>query len=191
MNAAHRRLCSSEKWALGVRERLLPWALKDVDLGADVLEIGPGYGATTRVLAEQVPALTALEYDETTARDLDREFGEKVRVLQGDGADMPLPDDGFSGVSCFTMLHHVPSPQLQDRLFVEACRVLKPGGVFAGSDSQPNWRFRLLHIGDTMVVVDPKTLPDRLRAAGFVDPEVHLHEVTGGLKFTARKPSSG
>jgi SAM-dependent methyltransferase len=68
---------------------------------------------------------------------------------------------------CFTMLHHVPSKALQDKLFTEVCRVLRPGGVFAGFDSQLSLRFRFLHLGDTMVVVDPKTFPDRLRAAGF------------------------
>jgi hypothetical protein len=44
--------------------------------------------------------------------------------------------------------------------------------VFAGLDSRLNLRFRLIHIGDTMTVVDPATLPDRLRTAGFTDVEV-------------------
>jgi hypothetical protein len=42
MNRIHIRLCSSDKWAKEVRERLLPWALRKVELGPDVLEIGPG-----------------------------------------------------------------------------------------------------------------------------------------------------
>ena len=33
------------------------------------------------------------------------------------------------------MLHHVPSPALQDRVFSEARRVLRPGGVFVATDS--------------------------------------------------------
>jgi hypothetical protein len=85
------------------------------------------------------------------------------------------------------MLHHVPSKALQDNLFAETCRVLRPGGVFAGFDSQLSFRFRMLHIGDTMVVVDPRTFPDRLRAAGFTD--VHVgHEPKSRVRFRARKP---
>ena len=83
------------------------------------------------------------------------------------------------------MLHHVPSPSLQDRLFAQACRVLRPGGVFAGTDSQSSWRFRLIHLFDTMVVVDPKTLPQRLRAAGLTEVRV---DVDQSLRFRAVKP---
>lgn len=56
MNRVHRRICASPGWAEMVREELLPWALDGYDHGRDVLEIGPGYGATTRVLAGRVAA---------------------------------------------------------------------------------------------------------------------------------------
>src|SRR5437588_414760 len=105
MNAFHRRYCASDDWARHLERRLLPWALSGVELGDDVLEIGPGFGVTTR--------------------------------------------------------------------------------VFAGSDSQPSWRFRLIHLFDTVVVVDPATLPARLAGAGFADPRV---EVDGPVRFRAAKP---
>jgi ubiquinone/menaquinone biosynthesis C-methylase UbiE len=145
-----------------------------VDLGDEVLEIGPGFGVTTAVLMRRPGTLTALEVDEKSVGYLNGRFGDEVTVLHGDGAAMPLPDNGFSAACCFTMLHHVPSPQLQDRLFAEARRVIRPGGVFAGTDSLPSLRFRLIHLGDTMVTIDPDGLPDRLRAAGFGDVEVSV-----------------
>lgn len=186
MNRAHRRLCSSEKWARTVRDRLLPWALDGVELGPDVLEIGPGYGANLRVLAEQVPRLTALEVDGDTARQLERAYGDRARVVHGDGADMPLPDGAFSAVVCFTMLHHVPTAALQDRIFAEAHRVLRTGGVFAGSDSAgDSLRFRLLHLRDTMNTVDPETLPGRLKDAGFGEVDVTVHPAVGTVRFRA------
>ena len=67
-----------------------------------------------------------------------------------------------------TMLHHLPDAAAQDRLFAEACRVLRPGGVLCGSDNLgKGLRFRLIHLGDTRTVVNPDSLPCRLRAAGF------------------------
>jgi ubiquinone/menaquinone biosynthesis C-methylase UbiE len=185
MNLIHRKICSSDKWVRAVRETMLPWALKDVDLGGDALEIGPGFGATTRVLVEMVPRLTIVEVDPASARQLGEQFPD-VTVIEGDGARLPLPDNRFSSVTCFTMLHHVPSPAQQDQLFAETFRVLGPGGVFAGMDSLPSLRFRILHLFDTMVVVDPDTLPGRLARAGFTDARVTTG--AGRFKFSARKP---
>jgi SAM-dependent methyltransferase len=172
MNLIHRRYCRSDKWAKAVEGSILPWALDGIDLGEDVLEIGPGFGVTTAVLARRPGRLTALEVDQASVGYLNRRFGGDVDIRHGDGSKMPLADNSFSAATCFTMLHHVPSPRLQDKLFAEARRVLKPGGVFAGTDSLPSLRFRLIHLGDTMVTIDPDGLPDRLRAAGFGNVEV-------------------
>jgi SAM-dependent methyltransferase len=186
MNAYHRRYCASPRWARYVADELLPWALDGVPLGHDVLEIGPGLGVTTRLLSRQLARLTAIEVDQGFAARLHDEFRDRgsVRVVAGDGAAMPFPDNSFSAAVCFTMLHHVPSTAVQDRLFAEAYRVLRPGAVFAGSDSQPSLRFRLIHLFDTMVIVDPATLPARLTAAGFTDVRV---DVRRSLRFRAYK----
>ena len=42
------------------------------------------------------------------------------------------------------------------------------------------------HIGDTMVVVDPKTFAGRLQRAGFTD--VTVREGKGAFRFRAVKP---
>jgi SAM-dependent methyltransferase len=90
-------------------------------------------------------------------------------VIHGDGSNTGLPDTSFASVVCFTMLHHVPTDRLQDQLFAEAFRVLRPGGVFAGSDRLPSLPFRLVHIGDTYNPIRPDELETRLGLAGFTD----------------------
>jgi SAM-dependent methyltransferase len=167
MNAIHRKICQSDNWATAMRTQVLPWAVGDVPLDGDVLELGPGYGITTRWLADHGGLLTAVEVDPTLAADLRKKFDGEVTVHEGDATALPYADRSFDAVVCFTMLHHVPSPEQQNQLFAEAMRVLRPGGVFAGSDSRLSLRFRIIHIGDTMVPVPPDTLPNRLATAGF------------------------
>ncbi len=167
-------MCGSDEWRALVRESILPWALEDVDLGDDVLEVGPGYGATTDVLAESVPKLTAIEIDHSLAVMLTDRFAESaaVTIVRGDATALEFPDGRFSGAVSFTMLHHVPTSALQDRLFAEVRRVLRPGGVFVAGDSLASPELEDHHEGDTYNPVDPEGLSARLVAAGFADVEV-------------------
>ena len=170
-----------------MERKLLPWGLAGVDLGEDVLEIGPGFGATTRVLARRPGSLTVVELSESYCKHLRRTLDGDAEIVQADATAMPFPDSRFSGVVCFTMLHHIPSAELQNRLLGEVARVLRPGGVFAGTDSLGTGRaFRLLHVGDTLVPVGSDGLPARLQAAGLREPQVKK----GGssFRFSARKP---
>jgi SAM-dependent methyltransferase len=187
MNLCHRMCCSSDRYFRAVEGELLPWVLGDVELGDNVLEIGPGYGANIRVLIDKAPHYTAVEIDPRMADRLKGKFGDRARIIRGDGTDTGLPSDEFSSVVCFTMLHHIPTPALQDRLFAEAFRVLRPGGVFAGSDSVASTLFSLLHFRDTCNPVSPDTLPDRLRAAAFDD--VHVDAKGRRLRWRAVKAS--
>jgi SAM-dependent methyltransferase len=101
---------------------------------------------------------------------------------------MPFEDGRFSAAVCLTMLHHVPSPALQDTLLAETCRVLRPGGHLIGMDSTPSFRWNLYHLFDERVPVDPATFDARLAAAGFADIKVGARD--GGFTFRARKPDS-
>ncbi|HEX3472378.1 MAG TPA: class I SAM-dependent methyltransferase, partial [Silvibacterium sp.] len=104
----------------------------------------------------------------------------------GDATAMPFRDAAFSGCVSFTMLHHVPSPDLQDAMLREMRRVLRPGGELAGSDSLPGAFMRLIHLGDTFVPVDPDTLPVRLEAAGF--ERIQVERASDFFRFHARRP---
>ncbi|HEX4821999.1 MAG TPA: class I SAM-dependent methyltransferase [Acidimicrobiales bacterium] len=170
MNDGHKWACASNEWRQTVREQIIPWVVGGLDLGDDVIELGPGYGATTDVFQELLPRLTAVEIDSALAIDLIKRFdGTNVRVVEGDATALTFDDDCFTGALCFSMLHHVPTLELQDQLFAEARRVLRPGAVFAATDSLDDPGLRDFHKDDTFVPVDPDTLTDRLERAGFVD----------------------
>jgi SAM-dependent methyltransferase len=172
MNAYHRWYCNSDGWAKRLQGELIPNVLRDIDLGADLLEIGPGPGASTDWLRSRVAHVTSIEIDHRLAEKLKaRLAGTNVTVVEGDATSMPLPDASFDTVVAFTMLHHVPA-RLHDKLLAEACRVLRPGGTFAGMDSTPSLRWNLAHLFDDRNPVDPSTFGARLEAAGFTDVRV-------------------
>ena len=135
MNRLHRWLCRSNRWRASLQQRV-PWVVGDIELGPNVLELGPGPGLTTDLLRASYKRLTALEIDSKLAHELSsRLTGSNVRVVEGDATCMPFGEAEFSGVVSFTMLHHVPSSDLQDKLLREVWRVIEPGGLFVGSDS--------------------------------------------------------
>lgn len=188
MNRLHRWYCRSSFWKQRVEQDILPWSLSGVDLGNEVLEVGPGLGLTTDWLRHQCENIACLEIDPILAGSLrHRMANTNVSVQCGDATAMPFPDQAFSGVVSFTMLHHTPSPALQDRLFAEAYRVLRPGGTFAGTDSMKSILMRIFHICDTMVLVDPRTLPARLEAVGFKGVKIAIG--AGRFRFLAHRPS--
>ena len=168
MNKAHLEFCSSPEWARLVEDELLPWVLDGCELGDDLLEVGPGPGLTTDVLRALAARVTAVELDLDLAGKLAaRLAGSNVRVIAGDVTRLPFPAGRFSAAACLTMLHHIPSPALQDAALAELARVLRPGGTLAGSDGLDTTARRELHVDDVFVPVDPGMLEGRLRAAGF------------------------
>jgi ubiquinone/menaquinone biosynthesis C-methylase UbiE len=180
-------VCGSEEWRGVVRDMIIPWALGDGDLGDDVLEVGPGFGATTDVFREQVARLTAVEIDpELASRLRDRLAGTNVEVVEGDATALDFGDGRFSGATCFSMLHHVPSSELQDRLFTEVARVVRTGGLFVACDSLASDELAGLHEGDTYVPIDPDGLAARLERAGFEQVEVRINDF--GWAAQARAP---
>ena len=189
MNDLHLELLASPGWKQYLEEDLLPWVLGATELGDEVLEVGPGPGLTTDLLRLKTKRLVALEIDHDLASALSsRLVGTNVEVVEGDATDSGLPADHFSAVTCFTMLHHVPTPELQDRLLGEVQRVLRPGGTFIGTDATDTPGLRDLHVDDVFVPVEAESFRRRLHAAGF--EEVDIEGEASRLRFHARKPKT-
>lgn len=75
---------------------------------------------------------------------------------------------------------------MQNCFYAEAYRVLKPGGAFAGVDSLPSLLMRIFHLGDTMTLVNPDSLAQRLELVGFVAPQIEIG--SGRFRFSAKRP---
>jgi 23S rRNA (adenine-N6)-dimethyltransferase len=99
------------RWA----ERLVENA--GITSGELVLDVGAGTGALTRPLVERGARVIAFELHPRRANDLRRDFGgEKVTVVQADGADARLPRRPFRVVAnppfgiCVALLRRLTAP---------------------------------------------------------------------------------
>jgi SAM-dependent methyltransferase len=186
MNENHAQLCPSPGWTAYIQEDVLPSLVNIANLGERMLELGPGPGAATEWLRSRVVRLVALEADESASTLLAQRFADtNVEVVLGDASDMDFASDTFDSVGSFTMLHHVPTFHAQQALLQETYRVLKPGGVFLGSDSLANNDLHHFHAGDDYNPVDPASFLTRLQAVGFTNLTL---VVSDNLKFVAHKP---
>ncbi len=188
MNENHATVCSSPEWAAHIQDEVLPSVTEHADLGEHMLEIGPGPGAATEWLRHKVKRLTAVEVDGAAAEKLAARYRDtNVEVITGSATELGYPDESFDSVGTFTMLHHVATPALQNKILAEAFRVLRPGGVLVGSDSLASDGLHHFHEGDTYNPVEPASLLTRLQTLGFEKITVMVDEV---LKFSAHKPGS-
>ncbi len=168
MNKGHLEFLASPAWTEMLKTDLLPWVDSVGDLGDNVIEIGPGPGLTTDLVRPRVTSLTAVELDDDLAAALQQRLaGTNVNVMHADATKTGLPTGEFSTVLCFSMLHHMTTPQQQDELFAEVNRLLRPGGQFVGVDAVDSDFMRDVHVDDTYVPVGLDTVVERFESAGL------------------------
>jgi len=187
MNQLHLQFLASPEWAARLESDLLPWIERVATLGDDVLEVGPGPGMTTDILRHRAPRVTAVELDAALAESLAaRLSGSNVDVHRGDARALPFASDRFSSATCFSVMHHVPTAESQDRVLAEVLRVLRPGAGFFATDARDTPLLRQAHHDDTFVPLPTDTLVERLERIGFVDVKLELTEYE--LRLSAVKP---
>ncbi|NFV81547.1 class I SAM-dependent methyltransferase [Magnetospirillum aberrantis] len=99
--------------------------------GKRVLEVGPGAGGHSALLARHGAVMTSIDVTFDRARATQRKFelmGELASgcaALQGDAENLPFADATFDIVYSNGVLHHTYDTE---RAIAEVHRVLKPGG---------------------------------------------------------------
>ena len=174
-------VCDSDEWRAAVRDFIIPWAVGEGDLGDEVLEVGPGNGATTDVFREQFPPHRGRARSRTGPpahpapgghkRDRDR------RRRNALARSTPIISAARRASRCCTTCRRTPC---RTSCSPRSRHVVQPGGLFVASDSLPSDDLAAFHEGDTYMPLDPEGLATAWSAPGFVDVDVHVNELRLG-----------
>jgi ubiquinone/menaquinone biosynthesis C-methylase UbiE len=102
-----------------------------------VLDIGSGLGGPSRTLAEEYGCnvtgidLTQAFCDAASQMSEWVNLGNQVKFQQGDATRLPFRDNQFDAAMTIHVAMNIPA---KDKMYAEAKRVVKPGGVFAVYD---------------------------------------------------------
>jgi arsenite methyltransferase len=186
---AARRIEAIYRIGDAVRRRGLVRAALRATSGERILDVGCGPGYYCAELLQEVGPSGAVVGIDGSSAMLDlaaRRCAEyhNVEFHESDAASLPVDDGGFDGAVCVQVLEYVADPTAG---LAEMHRVLRPGGRVVVWDV--DWDTVSLHSPDparTEAVLRtwdehlahrslPRTLAQRLRAAGFEDVRMEAH----------------
>jgi 2-polyprenyl-6-hydroxyphenyl methylase / 3-demethylubiquinone-9 3-methyltransferase len=170
-------------WIAEARARHVPPAPAD---GALLVDLACGAG----LLAPHVAGLGYRHVGlDLSAAALAQARDHGVVPVRADVLRLPLRDEVADVVVAGEVLEHVADP---DRLVVEACRVLRPGGTLVVDTIAATWwgRFSSITVGERIPAGPPPRLHD---PALYVD-RARLHDVAAGcgvaLTLNGLRPSA-
>ena len=98
------------------------------------LDVGCGNGRHTELLAERVPSVIGVDLSRellaaAAIRARDRAFADRIDLVHGDAASLPIADDAVGLAVYVATLHHLSPRAARVRSLDELARVLEPGGT--------------------------------------------------------------
>ncbi len=161
-----------------------------------VLDAGSGIGGSARFLVDRfdctVSAIDLSEEFVRTAEDLDRLVGlsDKISHHKGSVTDLPFEGGTFDAVWSQNVTMNVPDKQ---RMFSEAIRVLRPGGVYVlthigqGNGGPVTFPVPWAMTEETSFASPPEEMLQFLTDAGFQN----IHDHAAGVPITPPPPAEG
>jgi len=192
MSVVEQAFCRSAPWRRFAGSTVLPWALQDVQLAGDVLEIGGGSGVMAEHTMRRFPELrmTVTDFDPKMVAMATRRLASWPNAVAApaDVTALPFAEHSFDAVVSYLMLHHVIEWEAAIR---EVARVLRPGGTFVGYDLDDtrlaDWTHRLDGSPYRLIAAEDLT-------AALVGEGLEVAELRRGLghhvvRFVARRPA--
>ncbi|WP_254280326.1 class I SAM-dependent methyltransferase [Haloarcula marina] len=101
----------------------------DAESGGTALDVGCGNGRHAALLADAADRVVGLDASRALLREAVARVGDRVSLLQGDAASLPLRDDCVDLAVYVATLHHLPTAADRRASLDELARVLAPDGT--------------------------------------------------------------
>jgi ubiquinone/menaquinone biosynthesis C-methylase UbiE len=140
-------------------ETEMAFIFEKVAPACQVLDLGCGTGRITIPLAQRGCRVTGLDICAAMIaklRDKATQAGLDVDLREADMEHLPFEANTFDAVTCVLALMHIP-PESRQAVFLEASRVLKPGGRMIATAK--NALFERLSCRDRFATVDVTDVP--------------------------------
>ena len=142
--------------------------------GSVVADIGTGTGYLAKKLAEYAKTVNAIDSSPAMLEAARKGFTEnelkKIKLIEGDAHDLPLPDESHDMVYANLLIHHLLEPALAIK---EMYRVLKPGNQVIITDiDRHNHKWTKAEKSDLWLGIERSDLRQWLAEAGFSEPEI-------------------
>ena len=144
--------------------------------GQSLLELGVGRGEHLRLFNKSGLNVSGLDISKKSKElcpDMD------IRVLDADSEVWPYPDNSFDFVYSKSFVEHLQQPT---KYFLEALRVLKPGGVII--TLTPSWQSQYKTFFDDYTHVSPFTLVS-LKNISFTSSTISSSMGDSGQKLSS------